>query len=68
MGMRKRRSGRALRGVLKSPDRPPVARREDQRRPWALIAAGLSSEIAAGIADELETALARLRAMAARLA
>jgi IS30 family transposase len=43
----RRRSDRALRGKLRSPGRPGVARREDRRRFWALIAAGLSSEDAA---------------------
>ena len=43
----RRRSERALRGKLGSPGRPPVARREDRRRFWALIATGLSSEDAA---------------------
>jgi IS30 family transposase len=43
----RRRSDRALRGKLRSPGRPPVARREDRRRFWALIATGLSSEDAA---------------------
>ena len=48
MGTRKRRSDRALRAVLaRSPGRPGVARREDRRRFWASIAAGLSSEEAA---------------------
>ncbi len=42
-----RRSERALRGRLGSPGRPPVARREERRRFWALIATGLSSEAAA---------------------
>ena len=42
-----RRSDRALRGRLRSPGRPGVARREDRRRFGALIAAGLSSEDAA---------------------
>jgi IS30 family transposase len=40
----RRRSDRALRGKLRSPGRPGVARREDRRRFWAFIAAGLSSE------------------------
>ncbi|MBV8868498.1 MAG: IS30 family transposase [Acetobacteraceae bacterium] len=44
---RKRRSDRAGRGVLRSPGRPGVAGREDRRRFWAAIAAGLSSEDAA---------------------
>src|SRR4051794_41651732 len=43
----RRRSDRALRGKLRSPGRPGVARREDRRRFWASIAAGLSSEDAA---------------------
>ncbi len=43
----RRRSDRALRSKLRSPGRPPVARREDRRRFWALIATGLSSEDAA---------------------
>lgn len=47
MSTRRRRSDRAGRGVLRSPGRPPVARREDRRRFWAAIAAGLSSEGAA---------------------
>ena len=36
----RRRSDRALRGKLRSPGRPPVARREHRRRFWAFIAAG----------------------------
>jgi transposase len=43
----RRRSDRALRGKLRSPGRPGGARREDRRRFWAFIAAGLSSEDAA---------------------
>ena len=43
----RRRSDRALRGKLRSPGRPPVARTEHRRRFWASIAAGLSSEDAA---------------------
>ena len=43
----RRRSDRMLRDKLRSPGRPGVARREDRRRCWALIAAGLSSEDAA---------------------
>src|SRR4051794_41762283 len=42
MGTRKRRSDRAGRGVLWSPGRPGVARREDRRRFWGAIAAGLA--------------------------
>jgi transposase len=47
MSTRRRRSNRSGRGVLRSPGRPSVARREDRRRFWAAIAAGLSSEDAA---------------------
>jgi IS30 family transposase len=43
----RRRSDRALRGKLRSPGRPGVARREHRCRFWAFIAAGLSSEDAA---------------------
>ena len=43
----RRRSDRVLRGKLRSPGRPPVARQEHRRRFWALIAEGLSSEDAA---------------------
>src|SRR5919205_959821 len=47
MGTRRRRSDRSGRGVLRSPGRPGVARREDRRRFWTAIAAGRSSEDAA---------------------
>jgi IS30 family transposase len=47
MGTRRRRSDRAGRGVLRSPGRPSVARREDRLRFWAAIAAGVASEDAA---------------------
>ena len=43
----RRRSDRVLRVKLRSPGRPPMARREDRRRFWAFIADGLSSEDAA---------------------
>src|SRR5918998_2434898 len=43
----RRRSDGAFRGKLRSPGRPPVARREHRRSFWAFIAAGLSSEDAA---------------------
>ena len=43
----RRRSDRALRKKLRSPGRPGVARREDRRQFWALIADGLSGEDAA---------------------
>jgi IS30 family transposase len=51
MGMKRRRSDRALRGKLGSPGRPGVARREDRRRFWVAIASGRSSEDAAGVAN-----------------
>jgi hypothetical protein len=40
-------SDRALRDKLRSPGRPHVARQEQRRRFWVLIASGLSSEGAA---------------------
>ena len=43
----RRRSDRKLRGKLRSPGRPPVARQEHRRRFWALVAEGRSSEDAA---------------------
>ena len=43
----KRRSDRAGRGLLLSPGRPGVARREDRLRFWASIAAGQASDDAA---------------------
>jgi hypothetical protein len=53
MGARKRRAAdRAGRPPMRSPGRPPVARREDRQRFWAAIARGLSSEeagITAGV-------------------
>ena len=47
MPTRKRRSDRSVRLSLRSPGRPPVAGRDEQRRFWVSIAAGLSSEDAA---------------------
>jgi IS30 family transposase len=47
MGTRRRRSDRSGRGVLRSPGRPGVARREDRRRFWTAVAAGRSGEDAA---------------------
>jgi IS30 family transposase len=44
---RRRRSDLAGRPAMRSPGRPPVARREDQQRFWQAIARGLSSEAAA---------------------
>src|SRR3954451_21345658 len=50
MGQRKRRrSDRSGRPRMRSPGRPPVARREHRQRFWAAIADGLSSE-QAGVA------------------
>jgi transcriptional regulator with XRE-family HTH domain len=49
MDYRKRRSARSGRKPLNSPGRPPVAGREERRRFWAGIAAGLTSEDAAGV-------------------
>jgi IS30 family transposase len=43
----RRRSDRALRNKLRSPGRPGIARREERRRFWSSIAAGMSSEDAA---------------------
>src|SRR3954453_16757137 len=45
--IRRRRSDRSGRGALRSPGRPPVARREDRRRFWGAVAAGRASEDAA---------------------
>src|ERR1700712_5190322 len=47
MSTGKRRSDEFGRGPLRSPGRPPVAGRDEQRRFWASIASGLSSEDAA---------------------
>src|SRR6266705_334047 len=47
MTIRKRRSDRSVRGPLLSPGRPPVAGRDERRRFWAAIAAGMASEDAA---------------------
>jgi IS30 family transposase len=47
MARGKRRSEQCMRAALYSPGRPGVARREDQRRFWELIALGRSSEGAA---------------------
>ena len=49
---RRRRSDRAGRAPMRSPGRPPVARREHRQRFWAAIADGFSSEqagVAAGV-------------------
>jgi IS30 family transposase len=47
MKMRKRHSDRCVRGRLRSPGRPPVARRENFSLFWAAISSGRSSEEAA---------------------
>src|SRR5476651_1568319 len=47
MAHRKRRSDRAGRKALRSPGRPPVARRDELLVFWASIAAGRTSEAAA---------------------
>ena len=47
-----RKSERALRPPMRSPGRPPVARREHRQRFWREIARGLASEdaaVAAGV-------------------
>ena len=48
MNIRKRRSDRSGRPPLPSPGRPSVAGREERRRFWAAIAAGMEREEAAG--------------------
>ncbi len=51
MGVGKRQQAiRAMRGQMWSPGRPSVARREDRQRFWREIAAGRSTEDAAGAA------------------
>src|SRR3954467_3968051 len=58
-----RRSDRVLRGKLRSPGRPGVARREDRRRVWGSIAGGLSSEDAAmGVGVSRPVGFRRFRA------
>src|SRR5919206_4595795 len=47
---RRRAADRALRARMRSPGRPPVARREDRQRFWAGIAQGLTSEAAGSAA------------------
>ena len=53
---RRRRSDLAGRPAMRSPGRPPVARREDRQRFWAAIARGLSSEDA-GVASGVSAAV-----------
>jgi hypothetical protein len=47
---RRRRSDQVGRPVMRSPGRPPAARRENRQRFWAAIARGLSSEDAGVVA------------------
>jgi hypothetical protein len=52
MARKRRRSDWAGRPALRSPGRPPVARREHRQRFWQAIADGLSSQdagLAAGV-------------------
>ncbi|MEE9128657.1 MAG: IS30 family transposase [Phycisphaerales bacterium] len=58
MNNRKRRSDRSGRAPLPSPGRPPVAGRDERRRFWASIAAGMASEdaaIKAGVSQAVGT-------------
>ena len=58
MDIRKRRSDRSGRAPLPSPGRPPVAGRDERRRFWAAIAAGMASEdaaIEAGVSQAVGT-------------
>jgi IS30 family transposase len=58
MGPGKRRGDRALRPPMRSPGRPPVARREHRQRFWESIARGCSSEeagVVAGVAPAVGT-------------
>src|SRR5437016_4164939 len=56
VGRRKRRSDRA---ALRSPGRPPAARREHRQQFWEQIAKGLSSEEAGALAGVSSPAAAR---------
>ena len=47
---KRRRSDRALRARMRSPGRPPVARREDRQCFWSAIAKGLTTEDAGAAA------------------
>ena len=54
MAVRKRRSDRSGRAPLFSPGRPPATGRDERRRFWVAIAAGMASEeaaIAAGVSQ-----------------
>src|SRR5438445_2506283 len=58
MTTQRRRSERAGRAKLRSPGRPSVRRREEQRRFWAAIATGHSSEdaaVSAGVSPAVGT-------------
>src|SRR5438309_6807168 len=58
MTTRRRRSERAGRAKLRSPGRPSVRRHEKQRRFWAAIATGHSSEdaaVSAGVSPAVGT-------------
>src|SRR6516162_7939630 len=58
MTRRRRRSDRSGRAPLFSPGRPPVAGREERRRFWAAIAAGVTSEdaaVGAGVSQAVGT-------------
>src|SRR5262249_58676233 len=57
---RRRRSDRSGRAPLFSPGRPVVAGRDQQRRFWAAIAAGMASEDAAVQAGMSQTVGTRL--------
>src|SRR5512132_579047 len=53
-----RRADRALRAPMRSPGRPPVARREHRQRFWEAVAGGLWSEesaVAAGVSPAVGT-------------
>jgi transposase len=58
MAVRKRRSDRSGRAPLFSPGRPPATGRDERRRFWVAIAAGMASEdaaIAAGVSQAVGT-------------
>jgi hypothetical protein len=60
MAKRRRRSDRSGRAPLFSPGRPVVAARDERRRFWAAIAAGMASENAARKAGLSQAVGARL--------
>jgi transposase len=54
----RRRADRALRAPMRSPGRPPLARRQHRQRFWEAIAGGLSSEeagVSAGVSPAVGT-------------